>query len=59
MHELGLIGLRIQRMASEPGSEFNNPANYAYLTVASPSCHDITPMRAWWVWGRCGDASVG
>ncbi|GIL90228.1 hypothetical protein Vretifemale_17909, partial [Volvox reticuliferus] len=48
MKELGLIGLRIQRMATEPGSEFNNPAAYTYLTVASPSCHDVTPLRAWY-----------
>ncbi|GAX79494.1 hypothetical protein CEUSTIGMA_g6935.t1 [Chlamydomonas eustigma] len=48
MHELGLLGLRIQRMATEPGKEFDNPANYPYLTVASPSCHDIQPIRAWY-----------
>ncbi|GFR48695.1 hypothetical protein Agub_g10651, partial [Astrephomene gubernaculifera] len=47
MKELGLLGLRIQRMASEPGQEFNTPASYPYLTVASPSCHDVTPLRAW------------
>ncbi|GLC39071.1 4-alpha-glucanotransferase dpe2 [Pleodorina starrii] len=47
MKELGLVGLRIQRMATEPGREFNNPAAYPYLTVASPSCHDVTPLRAW------------
>ncbi len=45
--ELGLIGLRIQRMATEAGREFNNPHAYGYLTVASPSCHDVTPLRAW------------
>lgn len=45
--ELGLIGLRIQRMPSEPGLEFNNPATYPYLSVASPSCHDVSPLRAW------------
>jgi len=48
MQELGLLGLRIQRMPSEAGKEFNNPANYPYLTVASPSCHDVPPMRAWY-----------
>ncbi|EFJ42152.1 cytosolic 4-alpha-glucanotransferase [Volvox carteri f. nagariensis] len=48
MKELGLIGLRIQRMATEPGKEFNNPGTYTYLTVASPSCHDVTPLRAWY-----------
>ena len=49
VQQLGLLGLRIQRMATEPGREFDQPANYPYLTVASPSCHDVTPLRAWWV----------
>jgi 4-alpha-glucanotransferase len=47
VQELGLIGLRIQRMPSEQGLEFNNPATYPYLSVASPSCHDVSPLRAW------------
>ena len=47
--ELGLIGLRIQRMPTQPGAEFNNPAAYPYLSVASPSCHDVAPLRAWCV----------
>jgi hypothetical protein len=45
--ELGLVGLRIQRMPTQSGAEFNNPAAYPYLSVASPSCHDVTPLRAW------------
>ncbi|KAI8466522.1 MAG: cytosolic 4-alpha-glucanotransferase [Monoraphidium minutum] len=48
MQELGLVGLRIQRMPAQPGCEFNNPAAYPYLSVASPSCHDVTPLRAWY-----------
>jgi hypothetical protein len=48
MSELGLVGLRIQRMPSAPGAEFANPAEYPYLSVASPSCHDVAPLRAWW-----------
>eukprot|EP00878_Enallax_costatus_P029222 GHUV01031667.1.p1 GENE.GHUV01031667.1~~GHUV01031667.1.p1 ORF type:complete len:243 (+),score=14.94 GHUV01031667.1:61-789(+) len=47
MQELGLIGLRIQRMPTGPGIEFNNPATYSYLSVASPSCHDVSPLRQW------------
>jgi hypothetical protein len=47
LQELGLIGLRIQRMPSAAGLEFNNPATYPYLSVASPSCHDVSPLRAW------------
>lgn len=48
MQELGLIGLRIQRMSTEEGKDFNNPALYPYLVVASPSCHDVAPTRAWY-----------
>lgn len=48
MQELGLIGLRIQRMPSEPGLEFGIPSQYSYMTVCAPSCHDCSTMRAWW-----------
>ena len=41
-------GLRIQRMPSEAGQEFGDPASYPYMTVASPSCHDTSTTRAWW-----------
>jgi 4-alpha-glucanotransferase len=53
MQELGLLGLRIQRMPSEAGREFADPAGYPYLAVASPSCHDVAPLRAWFVLGFC------
>lgn len=33
MQELGLIGLRIQRMPSEPGLDFGIPSHYSYMTV--------------------------
>lgn len=33
MQELGLIGLRIQRMPGEPGLEFGIPSQYSYMTV--------------------------
>ncbi|KAG9129056.1 hypothetical protein Leryth_016878 [Lithospermum erythrorhizon] len=48
MQELGLIGLRIQRMSSEVGLEFGIPSQYPYMTVCAPSCHDCSTMRAWW-----------
>ncbi|GAA0156538.1 hypothetical protein LIER_14016 [Lithospermum erythrorhizon] len=48
MQELGLIGLRIQRMSSEAGLEFGIPSQYPYMTVCAPSCHDCSTMRAWW-----------
>ncbi|XP_061369933.1 4-alpha-glucanotransferase DPE2 [Gastrolobium bilobum] len=48
MQELGLVGLRIQRMPNEPGLEFGIPSQYSYMTVCAPSCHDCSTMRAWW-----------
>ncbi|KAG6737020.1 hypothetical protein POTOM_060020 [Populus tomentosa] len=48
MQELGLIGLRIQRMPSEPDLEFGIPSQYNYMTVCAPSCHDCSTLRAWW-----------
>ncbi|KAJ7514027.1 hypothetical protein O6H91_23G023000 [Diphasiastrum complanatum] len=48
LKELGLLGLRIQRMPSTPGQEFGIPSEYDYLTVCAPSCHDCSTMRAWW-----------
>ncbi|KAB1222667.1 4-alpha-glucanotransferase DPE2 [Morella rubra] len=48
MQELALIGLRIQRMPSEPGLEFGIPSEYSYMTVCASSCHDCSTMRAWW-----------
>mmetsp|Transcript_13105 Transcript_13105/g.39668 ORF Transcript_13105/g.39668 Transcript_13105/m.39668 type:complete len:1026 (-) Transcript_13105:2008-5085(-) len=48
MERLGLLGLRIQRMPSEVGQEFGDPAQYPYMVVCSPSCHDTSTTRAWW-----------
>lgn len=48
MGDLGLIGLRIQRMPAEPDAEFGDPATYPYMVVASPSSHDTSTTRAWY-----------
>ncbi|KAK4784300.1 hypothetical protein SAY86_018668 [Trapa natans] len=48
MQELGLVGLRIQRMPSESDLEFGIPSQYSYMTVCAPSCHDCSTLRAWW-----------
>ena len=46
-------------MAMDGNDEFNDPSNYHYLTVASPSCHDVQPTHAWCVYVGVGvhDAS--
>lgn len=48
LQDLGLVGLRIQRMPSTPGVEFSVPNSYEYATVCAPSCHDSSTLRAWW-----------
>lgn len=64
MQELGLIGLRIQRMPSEPDLEFGIPSQYSYMTVCAPSCHDCSTLRAWWEedeerWQRFFNSVIG
>lgn len=34
MQELGLVGLRIQRMPNESDLEFGIPSRYSYMTVS-------------------------
>lgn len=48
MKELGLLSLEIQRMPKDPNNEFVHPASVPYLSVASPSCHDMSTIRGWW-----------
>jgi 4-alpha-glucanotransferase len=48
MHNLQMLSLYIQRMPKGYGSEFGHPADYAYWSVCSPSCHDMSTVRGWW-----------
>ena len=48
MDDLGILRLYIQRMPKESNSEFGHPAEAPYLSVASPSCHDMSTVRGWW-----------
>jgi 4-alpha-glucanotransferase len=48
MRELGILTLEIQRMSKNPATEFLQEADIPYLSVASPSTHDMAPIRAWW-----------
>lgn len=56
MADLGIIGLRVQRMIHEgyPGHFYrcDDESVYSYLTVAAPSTHDTYPLRAWWEHNR-------
>ncbi len=48
MRDLGLLCLEIQRMPKQPGVEFSRPADASYLSVVTPSTHDMSTIRGWW-----------
>lgn len=48
MRELGILSLEIQRMPKTHKVEFADPARAPYLSVVSPSTHDMPTLRGWW-----------
>lgn len=48
MDELGILGLEIERMPKVAGKEFFHPNDASYLSVVTPSTHDMSIIRGWW-----------
>ena len=48
MRNLNILSLEIQRMPKARDLEFGRPADYPYLSVATPSSHDTSTIRGWW-----------
>lgn len=48
MRQLGILSLEIQRMPKDPNQEFFHPGNAPYLSVVTPSTHDMSTIRGWW-----------
>ncbi|PWT77029.1 MAG: 4-alpha-glucanotransferase [Bacteroidetes bacterium] len=48
MRQLGILSLEIQRMPKDPKREFGHPADMPYLSVVTPSTHDMSTIRGWW-----------
>lgn len=48
MDEVGILSLAIQRMPSDSQKEFWHPSDTPYMSVCSPSCHDMSTIRGWW-----------
>lgn len=48
MKELGLLTLEIQRMSKNPSSPYLQEKDIPFLSVVSPSTHDMSPIRCWW-----------
>ena len=52
MKDLGLLSLEIQRMPKALGVDFSRPADAPYLSVVTPSTHDMSTIRGWWTEDR-------
>ena len=48
MKQLGILSLEIQRMPKDPKKEFFYPDEAPYLSVITPSTHDMSTIRGWW-----------
>ncbi|HVG12628.1 MAG TPA: 4-alpha-glucanotransferase, partial [Flavisolibacter sp.] len=48
MSDLGILSLEIQRMPKNPQIEFFHPKDAPYLSVTTPSTHDMSTIRGWW-----------
>ena len=48
MNSLQILSLEIERMPKETWREFGSPADYPYMSVSSPSTHDMSNLRLWW-----------
>jgi 4-alpha-glucanotransferase len=48
MEQLAILSLEIQRMPKKTSTEFFHPNDAPYLSVVSPSTHDMSTVRAWW-----------
>lgn len=48
MQDLGILSLEIQRMPKNVQTEFFQPKHAPYLSVITPSTHDMSTVRSWW-----------
>ncbi len=43
-----MLALEVQRMPKKINEQFSNPATSPYLSVVTPSTHDMATIREWW-----------
>jgi 4-alpha-glucanotransferase len=48
MKELGILSLEVQRAPKTNTIEFAHPHDAPYLSVVTPSTHDMSTIRGWW-----------
>jgi 4-alpha-glucanotransferase len=48
MRQLGILSLEIQRMPKQSDQTFFHPNDAPYMSVVTPSTHDMSTIRGWW-----------
>ncbi|MCO6496447.1 MAG: 4-alpha-glucanotransferase [Chitinophagaceae bacterium] len=48
MKQLGILSLEVERMPKKSGKEFAHPNEAGYLSIVTPSTHDMSTIREWW-----------
>ncbi len=48
LSDLAILSMQVQRMPKLATENFSNPRDASYLTVATPSTHDMSTVREWW-----------
>lgn len=48
MKELAILGLEIERMPKSNNTRFFHPNDAPYLSIVTPSTHDMSTIRGWW-----------
>jgi 4-alpha-glucanotransferase len=48
LNEMQILSLQVQRMPKTASENFSHPKNAVYLSVVTPSTHDMSTIREWW-----------
>jgi len=49
MSSLGFLSMEVQRMPKQWNMAFFDPQNAPYLSIVTPSTHDMSTIREWWL----------
>lgn len=52
MAYLGFLSMEVQRMPKQSNVQFFDPQHAPYLSVVTPSTHDMSTLREWWFENR-------
>lgn len=52
MSYLGFLSMEVQRMPKQSHQQFFDPTQAPYLSVVTPSTHDMSTLREWWLENR-------